>query len=94
MAILHIQWWPFSRVERGGGCSLIDSVWCDIGKDLFALSTVLVIMRLSGTHSSLPKLMIMEWRGHYCFESQICPGQDSIGNIGALIWLMSTYPAK
>lgn len=64
MAILHIQWWPFRGVEGGGVCcSLIDSVWCDIRKDLFALSTVLVIMRLSGTHSSLPKLMIMEWRG-------------------------------
>lgn len=63
MAILHIQWWPFRGEERGGVRSLIDSVWCDIRKDLFALSTVLLIMRLSATHSSLPKLMTVEQTG-------------------------------
>lgn len=43
--------------RRGEGPrSLIDSVWCDIRTDLFALSTVLVITRLSGTHISLPVL--------------------------------------
>ena len=50
-------------MERGGGFSLIDSVWCDIRKDLLALSSVLVIMGLSGTHSSFPKLREMEWTG-------------------------------
>lgn len=41
MAILHTQWWPF-RAELGGGCSLADSVQCDIRKDSFALTTALV----------------------------------------------------
>lgn len=42
MAILHTQWWPF-RGEFGGGCSLADSVRCDIRKDSFALNTDSVV---------------------------------------------------
>lgn len=67
MAILHTQWWPFRGEDRGGGCSLTDRVWCDIRKDLFALSIVRVITRLSATQSSLPKLMIVKEGGQEVF---------------------------
>lgn len=54
MAILPTQWWPFrEECVGGGGCSLADSVPCDIRKDLFALNTVLVIVCFSGIVTSL-----------------------------------------
>lgn len=50
MAILHIQWWPFREVAGGRGLFPHGLNWCDIRKDL-ALSTVVIIMRLSETHA-------------------------------------------
>ena len=68
MAILHIQWWPFSRVEkgrrgvgRGGGAARsLTQFGVILGKDLLTLSTVLVIMRFSGSHSISPEVTMTE----------------------------------